>query len=89
MDLLVSGRFANRQLSSVVRPLSLSISHTYRLGLLNGAYLPHGLIERDVYGAGEVQAAHDVSGAEAGRRRWKFYRDHGYEMTHHALASGG
>jgi DNA polymerase-3 subunit chi len=31
----------------------------------------------------------DPALAEAGRRRWKFYRDHGYAMTHHALASGG
>ena len=23
--------------------------------------------------------------ADAGRRRWKFYRDHGYAMQHHAL----
>ncbi|GMU72031.1 MAG: DNA polymerase III subunit chi [Burkholderiales bacterium] len=23
--------------------------------------------------------------AEAGRRRWKFYRDHGYAMAHHAV----
>lgn len=27
----------------------------------------------------------DASLAEAGRRRWKFYRDHGYAMAHHAL----
>ena len=25
--------------------------------------------------------------AEAGRRRWKFYRDHGYAMVHHALGA--
>ncbi len=27
----------------------------------------------------------DAMLAEAGRRRWKFYRDHGYAMSHHAL----
>ena len=27
----------------------------------------------------------DQSLADAGRRRWKFYRDRGYEMKHHAL----
>jgi DNA polymerase-3 subunit chi len=27
----------------------------------------------------------DAASAEAGRRRWKFYRDRGYAMQHHAL----
>ena len=29
--------------------------------------------------------ANDPAAAEAGRRRWKFYRDRGYAMQHHAL----
>lgn len=31
----------------------------------------------------------DPRSAEAGRRRWKFYRDRGYEMQHHALDERG
>ena len=27
----------------------------------------------------------DAEVADAGRRRWKFYRDHGYAMQHHRL----
>jgi DNA polymerase-3 subunit chi len=31
----------------------------------------------------------DDAAAEAGRRRWKFYRDRGYALQHHALEGRG
>ena len=30
----------------------------------------------------------DGASADAGRRRWKFYRDRGYALQHHALEPG-